>query len=198
MAGSKGTVGGAKDIYVEGATEFIDRLRTFDRAVYDSLIKELEGAGQNVRDRAASLIPDQPLSGWGRWLSGTQMRRRGSVSLLQSSAGARNLSFEAGKARSKIKTKVGRRFQRGDLKSFRVFVQQMDWAGAIYELAGSRMDLGWGATGGSALFRQNLNRKNGDSVWPRTLTPAFYAEGPKAFAEVQGIIERKKREHFLG
>lgn len=198
MSKSKGTVGGAKDIYVEGATEFIDRLRTFDRDVYDDLVKELKGAGENVRDRAASLVPDQPLSGWGRWMSGTQVRKRGAVSLMSARGRARNLSFDAGRARGKYETEVGRKFQRGDLKAFRVFVQQMDWAGAIYELAGSRMDLGWGATGGSALFRQNLNRKNGDSVWPRTLTPAFYAEGPKAFAEVQGIIERKKREHFLG
>lgn len=193
-----GRVGGRTDIYVDGATQFIDRLRTFDRQVYDELIRELEGSAKNVRDDAASRIPDRPLGNWGRWVTGGSMRRRGTVSIIGTSGKSRNLSFDGGKAQSKMRTYVGRKFRRGDIQTFRVFVQQMDWAGAIYELAGSEMSVNWGAIGGSATFRQNLNRKHGDGIWPRTLTPAYYAEGPKAFREVQAIIEKKKKQHFLG
>lgn len=187
-------VGGARDIYVDGATQFIDRLRTFDRAVYDELVAELEGSAENVRSAAAAMLPDNGLSGWGPWGTRSTVKRKGAVRIMGASKRSRDLGYDRSKAAAKLETKVGRKFRRGDLKAFRVFVQQMDAAGAIYELAGSQMRMDWGATGGSGTFRDNLNKKRGSDMWPRTLTPALYEEGPAAYRQVQAIIEQKKRE----
>jgi hypothetical protein len=184
-------------VKVEGATELANRLKRFDAEMYKILNDELKQAGDKVADAAKQRVPSDGLSNWGPWLSKRVSGKTGSVGSIQlvQKTTERNLSFNQGNARAGIKPRAILRNRSSTAESFQVQVQQMDPAGAIFELAGSRLDLPSGAkTVQAAMFRQHLNTKHGAGPWPRTLRPALYEKGTEAgdaiIKAVQAAMDR--------
>jgi len=166
-------------IELEGATELVNRLTKFDKDVYKILERELKSAALLVADDARGRLPPAALSNWGRWSVTTGSNgTRGAVTM---TTGSRDLSFSSAKARRGIKAQVPKKYNRGAVVGFSVRVAQMDAAGAIYELAGSKSE---------NTFGRNLNNAHGGSIWPRTLTPALYAKGDEAARGIEDALDR--------
>ena len=166
-------------VEIEGAAQLMNRLQKFDKEVYKILERELKAAATLVAKDARKRVPKSPLSNWGKWAETTgSSGQRGVVTMV---TGSRDLSFDAAKVRRGIRADVPKRYRKGAIVGFKVGVVSMNPAGAIYELAGSvKKDT----------FGTNLNNKNGDSVWPRTLTPALYEKGDEAARGIEDAIDR--------
>jgi len=166
-------------VELEGAAELVNRLQKFDKDVYKILERELKAAAKLVAENAQGRVPSPPLSNWGRWsvMTGSS----GTRGVVTMATGSRDLSFYPAKARRGIKAQVPKKYKQGAIVGFRVWVAQMDPAGAIYELAGSKTQ---------GTFGLNLNNANGGDVWPRTLTPALYEKGNQAEREIDDALDR--------
>lgn len=166
-------------VNVSGTGQLIARMRRFDADAYKILSDELKQAGNMVAEAARSEMPDPVLSNWGPW---TVRRARGG------GVYTRDLAYNAGRARSRIKPVIRTPRRKGEARQFSVAVQQMDAAGAIFMLAGSRNK-------SRHQFNLNVNLKYGagsrkSGFWPRVLTPALYAKSTEAFAAIEAAIER--------
>lgn len=171
---------------VEGSAELINRLKRFDKDVYKILDREIKKAADTVAEAAREKIPDNGLSNWGRWVERRTSGRTGSsgaISFVQAVT-ERSLSYDQGAIRKGVKPAIQTRSRKGSAMRWRAIVQQMNPAGAIYMLAGSR-NMNAGETLG-----ENLNRKRGGSIWPRALSPALYEKGTEAGDEIAAAIQR--------
>ena len=185
----------AVDMEIEGLTETLWRLRELDKNIYNTMVDELKAAGDDIESDARQIVPaGNALRNWGGWMSATSARSRNGVVTVSKRSTLRPQPFESGAARAGIKTNVGRKFRKGRLLSTAVTVQQMNVGGAIWELAGSDMSTNWGAVGGAALFRQNLNKKAGAGIWPRSLTPAWRENKDAAIDRIDEIVGRYAAE----
>lgn len=183
-------------VQVTGLVETLTRLREFDRKAYDGMTRELQDAGLGIVSASQGAIPSgNALSNWGGWNTPKQTRRGG---IITQHSELRPIPFDGGAARGGVRAKAGKKFRKGNLLSTVVTVQQMNAGGAIWELAGSK-DTNWGATGGSALFRQNLNKKFGAGAknsrfWPRSLAPAFDKNIDKARELIDLVVAKYASE----
>ncbi len=186
----------AVDTEVDGLTDVLYRLRNMDKKIYDAMVDELKDAGSDTESDARAAIPSgNALRNWGGWMSATSARRgRGGIVTISPRSKLRPIPFDSGAAKAGIKTDVKRSFRKDRLLSAVVRVQQMNAGGAIWELAGSEMNTEWGATGGSAKFRQNLNARYGDSIWPRSLKPAWGRNVEKARARIDDVVGKYASE----
>jgi len=159
-------------IKVEGAAAKIDALFRFDKVVWAGIQKGVKEAADSVASDARSRIFSYGLGsssggGWGGWIA----RKDGS-----------DLSYDQSKIRSKIKPRFKSQFKSG-VRVVKGQVVNTSRAGAIYMLAGSRNKSGH-------RFNTVINRQHGRSVWPRAMTPAYYAKGPQASRDIGATIER--------
>jgi hypothetical protein len=186
----------AVDTEIDGLVDVLYRLRAMDKKIYDAMVGELKEAGSDIESDARAAIPSgNALRNWGGWTSATMARRgRGGIVTVSKRSELRPIPFDSGAAKSGIQTNVGRSFRKGRLRSAVVRVQQQNAGGAIWELAGSDMSTDWGATGGSAKFRQNLNKKYGGSIWPRSLTPAWGKNKDAAIDRIDTIVGKYAAE----
>lgn len=186
----------AVDVEIEGLVEQLDRIKKFDRKTYDALVSELEDAGQDIEKESRNRIPSgSALRNWGNWTQATRAtRRKSGVVVIRARSELRPVPFEGGAARAGIQSQVGRRYRKGRMLSAAVRVVQKDAAGAIWELAGSD-NTNWGATGGGATFRDNLNSKYpAGGKWPRSLGPAWTANVDKARKRIDETIAKYAAE----
>jgi len=160
-------------VNIEGTADFINLLKRFDKEVANVLNREMRKGAELVAAAARDKMPDEPLSNWGVW---------------NAAKDGRNLGYDRGEAAAGIKPRNVNRTRRGQAMSWKVTVQQLDPAGAIYSLAGS---IG-GASGTYRgwTFKNNMNAKNGSGPWPRALTPAYYEKGPEAGDAIAAAIQR--------
>lgn len=185
----------AVETEIDGLVDVLSRLRKMDRSIYDTMVGELTDAGSDIESDARAAIPSaNALSNWGGWNSATSARTRRGVTTISKRSEMRPIPFESGAAKAGIRTKVGGKYRKGTRLSAVVTVQQMNAAGAIWELAGSQTSIDWGARGGSAKFRQNLNKKYGDSIWPRALTPAWQKNKDAAINRIDDIVGKYAAE----
>lgn len=169
-------------IEVKGAAAKIDQLFRFDKSARRAMQKGIRSASEAVRQDASSRMPGLALDNWGLWnnngryVSYDQGAKRISVSV-------RSREREGFR---RIKAKVG--FSSGNA------------AGAIFGLAGSQPGTKSRHPQGpirSRNFKAAMNRRHGggytvrnSQVWPRALTPAYYAKGPQARDEIGRAIEQ--------
>lgn len=160
-------------VKVTGAAAKIDALFRFDKVVFKEIQKGVKGAVESVAADARQRVPAQGLlssrpgwTGWGKWNSNN----------------GRSLSFERSAIQSSIKPRFRSRMRSG----VRVITGQavvMNPAGAIFMLAGSKNRTGHP-------FNKTMNKQNPTGVWPRVLTPAYYAKGPQARRDIADVIEK--------
>lgn len=169
-------------VKVTGAAAKIDAIFRFDKELWKKTQAEIRDAGRVVQADAVRRMPSQPLSNWGFWFD-----RQRNRDLSYTSASAKRISVSV---RSKekfgfrrIKAKVG--FSSGNA------------AGAIFGLAGSVPGTKSLYPERSRNFKQSMNRVHGgtmgarsNQMWPRALTPAYYAKGPQARERIGAAIER--------
>lgn len=169
-------------VKVEGAARKIDMIFRFDKELWKKTQAEVRDAGRVVQADAVSRMPSQPLSNWGPWFD-----RQRNRDLTYTSAGAKRISVSVrSKERAgfrRVKAKVG--FSSGNA------------AGAIFGLAGSVPGTKSLFPQRSKNFKQAINRAHGGTMgargaqmWPRALTPAYYAKGPQARERIGAAIER--------
>lgn len=176
------------DLEVDGLTETLDRLRTFDRKAYDGMTAELEAAAGDIADEARANTPSgNALRNWGTWNSATVARKSKGITTISKRSKMRPIGYDGAAARAGIQPKVAGKFRKGRRLSTIVQVRQMNPGGAIWALAGSD-NTDWGATGGSGLFRQHLNNKFGAGPWPRALTPAWRNHKDAAADRIDELI----------
>lgn len=169
----------AYNVEVLGVNALINRLSKFDNDVYKTLTKEVREGLKHISDHARANTPSTALSKWGPWLLTTGSTAQvGSISMV---TGTRDLSFDGSLVRRNIRPRAVKRSQRGQVSSFKGQVVTSSAAGAIFSLAGSRN------TGEP--FNRVLNSKHG-TTWPRTLTDARNAEGPRAAAAITAAIQK--------
>lgn len=154
-------------VEVKGVPELINRISKFDKDVYQILTKEVRQALSAVANDAKARTPNgRAIKGWGPWTA----ERDG-----------RDLSFNGQHVRGGIVPQAVKRSKSGRVIRFSGRVITKTPAGAIFALAGSV---------GSNQFESALNRKQGSSLWPRTLTPALYAKGPQAARDIEAAIQK--------
>ena len=157
-------------VTVTGIEHVTATLGKMGQVVGTDMHQAFDQVGRMMQRVARSEVPEAPLSNWGAW--NAIVGRRINVSAGRETSRRRNLSFSKSKAVSgldlfvTIKKKGPQRIELG------AYVGNRDPAGSIYELAGSRMDKSTKAVGGSALFRQNLNKRYSGKRFPRVLYPA--------------------------
>lgn len=164
-------------VKVEGAAAKIEAIFRFDKAIWKGIQKGVKDAAGAVAADARGRIPATALyssrsPGWGKW---TATGQRGGKD-----RSGRDLSFNQNAIRSSIKPRFRSRYRSG----FREVTGQavmMNPAGAIFALAGSVTKTGLSA---------EVNTQHGSSVWPRAMTPAYYAKGPQARKDIAALIER--------
>lgn len=160
-------------VKVEGAAAKIDALFRFDKVVWAGIQKGVKEAAESVAADARSRIPaygvrsSTGLGGWGRWIAARD---------------GRDLSFDQAKIRSSIKPKFKSQFKNG-IRIVKGQAATTSPAAAIFMLAGSQNE-------SRHRFNTVINRQHGKSVWPRAMTPAYYAKGPQASRDIGALIEK--------
>jgi hypothetical protein len=154
-------------VEVKGVPELINQISKFDKDVYKILTKEVRQALTSVASDAKSRTPNgRAIKGWGPWIAaGT----------------GRDLSFNGSDVKRGIAPQAVKRSSRGRVVRFSGRVITRTPAGAIFALAGSK---------GKEQFERALNRRRTEGPWPRTLTPALYAKGPKAARGIEAAIKK--------
>jgi hypothetical protein len=161
-------------VKVTGAAAKIDALFRFDKAIWKEIQTGVKDAAESVASDARTRVPAVGLTssrsgwtGWGKWIAAESNR---------------NLSYEQSIIRGSIKPRFQSRV-RGGLRVVKGQAVVMNPAGAIFMLAGSQNRSGHA-------FNRVMNRQNPTGVWPRVLTPAYYAKGPQARRDIADAIER--------
>jgi|GEM_PF-2100149 len=153
--------------------------------VLDEIDSKLKQAGDRIARAAKTRVPDDGLSGWGRWRErrGTRYSSSGRVSGI-----FKNLDYSRSKIQRGIQTRIRNRKRSKSKADFAAYVIQKDAAGAIYELAGSVNDRSGQLVGGSALFGQNINRKRGE-FYPRILGPAYDSQADNSMNLIKQAVD---------
>lgn len=160
-------------VEVKGAAAKIDALFRFDKVVWAGIQKGVKEAAESVAADARSRIPAYGVrsssgqGGWGRWIA---------------TADGDDLSYDQSKIRSGIKPRFRSQYKNG-LRIVKGQAITTSPAAAIFMLAGSK-------NRSRHRFNTVINRQHGKSVWPRAMTPAFYAKGPQASRDIGALIEK--------
>jgi hypothetical protein len=156
-----------------GAATKIDAIFRFDKDVWKGVQRGVKEAAELVAADARSRFPSYGIGGtsggggWGGWIAKN---------------GGRNLGYDQSKIRSSVKTRFKSRYKSG-FREVKGQAVVMNPAGAIYSLAGSQNKSGHH-------FNNVINTQHGSNIWPRALTPAYYAKGPQASREIGRVIEK--------
>jgi hypothetical protein len=152
---------------VKGIPELVNRLSKFDKDVYKVLTKEVRQGMSAISNDAKARTPNgRALSGWGPW---TEAKR------------GKDLGFRGQDVKRGIAPQAVKRSKRGQVVKFAGRVVTRTPAGAIFAMAGSDK-------GTSGDFQDALGRYGND--WPRTLTAALYAKGPRAARDIEAAIQK--------
>lgn len=167
-------------VEVKGAAAKIDALQRFDKTAWRVVQKGVKEATAAVSKDAESRVPPMGLiprragSGWGSWTY---------------SRDGRDLSYRRGdfKFKTRFRSRVVQGFREVEGRA------QLDKslpAVAIFALAGSKDK-------SEHPFNTNINNQTGTrkgarnvGMWPRLLTPAYYAKGPEAAKTIGALIEK--------
>lgn len=157
-----------------------------DEIAYKEIVKAMRSAAQDVAREAQSLLPDQPVSGWG------------SPSIWD----GRNLGYNLSTAKSRLRTRQAKFNKRGiGSLGYAMQVVEGDPGAAAWMVIGSgqRVKTPQGAT-----LVQAINDRYGTSRWkyggqgPRALVEAYYAARPADFEdEIAAKIEQALRKAGL-
>lgn len=160
-----------------GLRQVYDALRETDRAATRVIEREITGAAKEAQAAAAAMVPGNPVSGWGPW----NFSRNGS-----------DLGFVPSEVASGFKVKKNNYRSRGTNRGISWSVQQMNRAGAIFEVMGS----GSRVTDDPRYRNQALhlvrtvnNRFPMPSKGSRILTRAYYRAIPDASAFRERIAD---------
>lgn len=168
-------------VEVKGAAAKIDALQRFDKTAWREIQRGVKKATAEITKDAESRVPPMGLiprragSGWGSWTESRGERR--------------DLSYRAGDF--KFKTRFRSRVVQGFREvQGRAQLDTSSPAVAIFTLAGSKDKSGHP-------FNANINKQTGTrkgarnvGMWPRLLTPAYYAKGPEAAKTIGALIEK--------
>jgi hypothetical protein len=160
-------------VEITGAATKIDAIFRFDKDVWKGVQRGVKEAAESVAADARSRFPSYGIGGtsgaggWGGWIAKN---------------GGRNLGYDQSKIRSSVKTRFKSRYKSG-FREVKGQAVVMNPAGAIYSLAGSQNKSGHH-------FNNVINTQHGSNIWPRALTPAYYAKGPQASREIGRVIEK--------
>lgn len=160
-------------VEVKGAAAKIDALFRFDKVVWAGIQKGVKEAAESVAADARSRIPaygargSSGQGGWGRWIAARD---------------GRDLSYDQAKIRSSIKPRFKSQFKNG-LRVVQGQAATTSPAAAIFMRAGFE-------NRSRHRFNTVINRQHGDGVWPRAMTPAYYAKGPQASRDIGALIEK--------
>jgi len=169
-------------VKVTGAAAKIDAIFRFDKDAWKVMQKEVRAAGADVQSDAKGRMPSNALSGWGPW---TEAGRSRDLTYISGQAKRISVSVRSRQVQGlrRIKAKVG--FSSGNA------------AGAIFGLAGSVSGTQSPFVQSSINFKSAMNRTHGGTMgsrnarmWPRALTPAYYAKGPRARERIGAAVER--------
>lgn len=166
-------------VEVRGAAAKIDALFRFDKTAWKGIQAGVKEAAEEItkdaRDRVPpmGLVPKRAGTGWGKWIA---------------AADGRPLSYD--KNEFKFTTRFRSRVRQGFREvQGRSQLDTSSAAVAIFALAGSKDMSGHP-------FNRNINRQTGTranardvGMWPRMLTPAYYAKGPIAAKTIGRIVE---------
>ena len=160
-------------VEVTGAAAKIDALFRFDKEVWKGIQKGVKDAAESVAADARNRVPTYGVYGtsgtgtWGGWIA----KKDG-----------RDLSYDQGKIRKGVKTKFKSQVKSG-VRVVKGQAVNTTPAAAIYMLAGSKNRSGH-------RFNDVINTQRSSGPWPRAMTPAYYAKGPEASAEIGRLIEQ--------
>lgn len=167
------------EVEVRGAAAKIDALYRFDKEAWKGIQKGVKEATSAITDDAKSRVPFMGLTpkragtGWGKWIAAKD---------------GRDLSYDKSKFRftTRFRSKVKSGFRQVE---GRAVLDKKNPAVAIFSLAGS-------VNKSKHPFNRNINKQTGTKegarnvgMWPRLLTPAYYAKGPEAAKEIGRLIE---------
>jgi hypothetical protein len=167
-------------VEVRGAAAKIDAIMRFDKEAWRAVQRGVKEATAAVTKDAQSRVPPMGLipmrkgAGWGKWIAARD---------------GRDLSYNA--AAFKFSTRFQSRSRQGfrEVRG-RSVLNLTSPAVAIFALAGSQDRSGH-------KFNANINKQTGTrtgarnvGMWPRLLTPAYYAKGPEASATIGRLIEQ--------
>lgn len=151
------------ELDVKGVAELVNRISKFDKEIYKILTKEVREGLMPIAQHARRNTPQQALTNWGQWTTSS----------------GRDLSYSGSKVRIGIKPQAVKQSKRGQVVRFSGRVATMTPAGAIFALAGSK---------NAGPFEDALAGYG--SRWPRTLSDALYAEGPKAREAIEDAVDK--------
>ncbi len=166
-------------ITVEGVSETVAILRSFDRDTLKAINKEIYQEVKPMVGRSRALVPDTaPMSGWGKTSNGVWGTR---------------LLYDSRAVKMGVRTKIASQRQRGTyIKERSLFLVQADAAGSIYETAGRRTK---GRTQAGKQFIKNLedpmrggiviNGKQSRVIWG-----VVYDSRKRVTLAVENIIRR--------
>ena len=167
-------------VRVEGTAARIDALFRFDKAAWKALRDGVKTATDKITDDARQRVPSMGLipmaggKGWGPWRS----KRDG-----------RDLGYN--KSAFRFKTSTRSRLRPGGFREVSGFslLDKSTPSVAIFVLAGSQNSSGHP-------FNRNINKQTGTverarnaQMWPRIMTPAYYAKRDEAAKEIGRLIE---------
>ena len=168
-------------VKVEGAARKIDLIFRFDKDLWKNTTQIIRASGREVASDAKARIPANGLRNWGLWWEFPR---------------GRDLSYQSGRVQAisvSVRTKEKAGFRRIKAK---VGFSKGNAAGAIYSLAGSVPGTQSAFDFRSDNFKRAMLRAHGGSmgsrgnqIWPRALTPAYYAKGPRARERIGAAIE---------
>lgn len=171
------------ELKAEGIAPFINRLEKFDKDVSKVLKKEIKNSADLVRREAISRVPENPLSGWGKWIQ---------------EGNGRDLSYDRKTVRSSYKTVQNRYRRQGITVGFGYSVATQNPAAAIFETIGSEQPRGNTRWRSSSQFRRYVVNRHGMRPkvkgGKRILVPAYYAVIPKVREKIQNAIREAERK----
>lgn len=154
-----------------------DALRETDKAATRFIEREITGAAKEAQFAAATMVPGNPVSGWGPW---------------NFSRDGRDLGFSPSQVASGFKVRKNNYRSRGTNRGISWSVLQMDPAGSIFEAIGdeSRVtDDPRYRNQALHLVRTVNNRFPMPSKGSRILTKAYYRAIPDAAAFRERIAD---------
>ena len=168
------------NVKVTGAAAKIDAVFRFDKDAWKIVQRGVKEATAEITKDAQSRVPPMGLipmragAGWGKWIAAKD---------------GRDLSYSKSNFRfnTRFKSRVTQGFREVQGRSS---LDTSSASVAIFALAGSKDRSGHP-------FNRNINKQTGTRVgarnvqmWPRLLTPAYYAKGPQASATIASLIEK--------
>ncbi len=175
-------------VEVTNLRQVYDALREVDAAAVRALERDIRQAGHKVAWAAATSVPGHPVSGWGPW---------------RWSGDGRDVGFSPSQVASGFKVRKSNYRSRGVNRGVSWSVQQMDAAGAIFEVMGDESRV----TDDPRYRQQALHmvrtvasRFPMPSKGSRILTRAYYKgiPDPQAFTEkIRDAVIRSARANGL-